>query len=796
MSLSLRVIFNEKKFNKKMKFKSESKGSEVKEMIGKKITKNFDTKNYHLFIPHEKEGEFIPGEWIKETETLSSYGLINGSIIELKTFLIKIRVKTLSNTENILDINLQENVSNVISQIHKELSLPNPIEYYSLAKCGEFEYETKVLEKSKTLFEQDVCDGSAIIKCVESFYFEKFDQSFNEGDALTTRFECFRKNILSGNHLVGLDDALNFAALEMQIQIGNHDEKKHKPSFIKPKLYLSPLWVLVEGIEKDLIHAHSLIVGMSEKVAKERFVFHVYATKPFSTNFYNTKELVSKKKYKPFVVGITPEALIKYTEDRKTILSIIKIIDIKRFATTINSITFHYLNRAEKFQSFQFFCDQIMEIEELVKNYLSAAVKKKKANLLIQKQIDSQGKTESEYKPSQNKSHKLITESSKYQLEKLKESQNEVIQQSDIGFTNTQINQEILHSTQQLQDISFVSKSNITTRRDRDEFMTSNINEENQNSQPTDYSTISNDLDMSQLLSQKIDSNDLNAFISSKPNTSGNQFQSDYGISKPEQAFMSGNFQSEFETSNIENLMSTNYSEFTSQFGVADPQQISSPNLTTQQETKPNPQFIPQLPHDFSPHNKFDPSPLDFSTQSIEDLLKSDLTTMNQNQNQNQNQSNQTLQFMKTKIQSDLEKANSQTDIQQDPRLTTTALNSFLNTNYLNTTRINPIELNSTIMRSANFVKSFSIFVQIPESNEQSVHIGNVSTFIVNNSVNNLPQEINIREFLSKDSKFQIPNEYIVLNELANNTFIAFTKSQSKLQPNFENYKTRLSFFE
>ena len=69
---------------------------------------------------------------------------------------------------------------------------------------------------------------------------------------------------MNGTHKVSLEDAIELAAIRVQIQFGNHDETKHKKGFLDMKEMVPLEYRKVPGIEKKIYAEHRKLMGMTE----------------------------------------------------------------------------------------------------------------------------------------------------------------------------------------------------------------------------------------------------------------------------------------------------------------------------------------------------------------------------------------------------------------------------------------------------------------------------------------------------------------------------------------------------
>ncbi len=88
------------------------------------------------------------------------------------------------------------------------------------------------VDHGKTLREQGIVEADVLLLKRKYFY---SDANIDSRDPvqLNLLYEQAREAILDGTHPVRLEDAVQFAALQLQVQYGNFKEQTHKPGMIE-----------------------------------------------------------------------------------------------------------------------------------------------------------------------------------------------------------------------------------------------------------------------------------------------------------------------------------------------------------------------------------------------------------------------------------------------------------------------------------------------------------------------------------------------------------------------------------
>lgn len=88
------------------------------------------------------------------------------------------------------------------------------------------------VDHSKTLREQGIVETDILLLKRKYFY---SDANIDSRDPiqLNLLYQQAREAILNGTHPVRLEDAVQFAAFQVQVQFGDHKELNHKPGFLE-----------------------------------------------------------------------------------------------------------------------------------------------------------------------------------------------------------------------------------------------------------------------------------------------------------------------------------------------------------------------------------------------------------------------------------------------------------------------------------------------------------------------------------------------------------------------------------
>ena len=88
------------------------------------------------------------------------------------------------------------------------------------------------VDHTKTLREQGI-DESEVLLLKRKLFFDVDKVDTSDPVQLNLLYEQAKVDILDGKHPVPIDDCIQFAAYQVQIQFGDHKEDKHKPGILE-----------------------------------------------------------------------------------------------------------------------------------------------------------------------------------------------------------------------------------------------------------------------------------------------------------------------------------------------------------------------------------------------------------------------------------------------------------------------------------------------------------------------------------------------------------------------------------
>jgi talin len=207
------------------------------------------------------------------------------------------------------------------------------------------------LEAPKTLQENFVKDDDVLI-LARKFWFSDANCSLDSPKELHLLFVQAKGMVLRGILPTTREQAIDLAALGIQIRFGNFDpEKVNKKGWFLPQEYMSLAHYKskkkLPDLEKDVAKEWKRKVGLTELNAKYRFLQTCRSLPTWGITHWRVEEKVITKKnappkWVPIRIGITRKTVLLLDEKTFEILKEWPIIKIKRWSASDQSFTLDF----------------------------------------------------------------------------------------------------------------------------------------------------------------------------------------------------------------------------------------------------------------------------------------------------------------------------------------------------------------------------------------------------------------------------------------------------------------------
>lgn len=211
--------------------------------------------------------------------------------------------------------------------------------------------------------------------------------------------------IVSGKIPCKLDEAIQLASLQCQVQFGNHEPDKHKPGFIKYIaviiIYSQTNWDSIKDfmppeyqkdkkdVEKKIYIEHRKLQGLNELSGKFRYVQLCRSLKTYGVTFFTVKEkMLNKNKLVVILLGVTRDSIMRVDAESKEILKTWPLTTLRRWAAAPNSFTLDFGDYADAYYSVQTTDGE--QISRLIGGYIDIIIKKRKETTRVTQDEEEQ----------------------------------------------------------------------------------------------------------------------------------------------------------------------------------------------------------------------------------------------------------------------------------------------------------------------------------------------------------------------------------------------------------------------
>eukprot|EP01119_Soliformovum_irregulare_P005210 TRINITY_DN1675_c0_g1_i1.p1 TRINITY_DN1675_c0_g1~~TRINITY_DN1675_c0_g1_i1.p1 ORF type:complete len:1447 (-),score=577.25 TRINITY_DN1675_c0_g1_i1:61-4401(-) len=313
MSLNLKINLPALGVTKIMRFSEQMSVNEVCKQVLEKT--NVGGKDHCLFQPSPPSDTTSVGRWLKPERTLEYYDLKTNDTVEYRKKHDVIKVGLIDGTLKSMLVDLSAPVSEVIDLVGEKLSLRNPEEF-------SFQVESKpgVWLKSQLPITEQVGSLDQTFLLKKKFFIHDVNVDTDDPVSLHLIYCQSRDDINNGKHAVTRDEAINFAALQCQVQMGDLKPDLHKPGYLEPKDILPPAHAKRDN-EKLVLQEWKKIVGMNDMHARLRYVQLCRSLKTYGMTTFKVKERVpGKKKLMDAILAFTRDSIIRMEYDTKRVI--------------------------------------------------------------------------------------------------------------------------------------------------------------------------------------------------------------------------------------------------------------------------------------------------------------------------------------------------------------------------------------------------------------------------------------------------------------------------------------------
>ncbi|KAJ3281672.1 Talin-1 [Borealophlyctis nickersoniae] len=413
--LSLKITVVELGLTKTIQFTGDMSVHEVCREIRDKFGDGAGGGDHGLLWPEE-------GKWLAPAKVLDYYELKSGDALEYRKKHRVLKVKMMDESLKTVLIDDSLPVSQIVEIVCDKIGITNPEEYSLLPevlpagwnegkapqaqvklKSGKEMLagdESRWLNPEKTLREQGLTESDTVI-LKKKFFFTDQNIDRNDPVQLNLLYNQAKEMIVSGRHPCTAEEASQFAAIQMQVQHGNHEPDKHKSGFVNLKEFLPPEYRKNKDVEKRIYVDHGKLQGLTELNAKFRYVQLSRSLKTYGITFFSVKEPHPKKKNTkvPILLGVTKQSVVKLDINTKEILKEWRLSTLRRWAASGNSFTMDLGDYANDYYTVE--TNEGEQISALISGYIDIILKKRKeAEKVVEIEEEEQATMEEYVAPS------------------------------------------------------------------------------------------------------------------------------------------------------------------------------------------------------------------------------------------------------------------------------------------------------------------------------------------------------------------------------------------------------------
>jgi len=232
------------------------------------------------------------------------------------------------------------------------------------------------VDHGKTLREQGI-DETEILLLRRKYFYSDANVDARDPVQLNLLYEQAKEAILDGTHPVPLETAVQFAAIQVQIQFGDHKEDKHKPGMLADLKEFLPLsFMKVRNVEKKIFSEHRSLMGTSEIDSKYKYVKLARGLPTFGVHFFLAKEKQKgRNKLVPRLLGVTKDSVLRLDEKTKEILKTWPLTTVRRWAASPNVFTLDFGDYQDQYYSVQ--TTEGEQISALIAGYIDIILKRR-----------------------------------------------------------------------------------------------------------------------------------------------------------------------------------------------------------------------------------------------------------------------------------------------------------------------------------------------------------------------------------------------------------------------------------
>jgi talin len=350
------------------------------------------------------------GKWLDSNKILGYFDFRQNDMVEYRKKHRLMGVKVIDGALKTLLLDESLSVSKLTEEICNHVGLCNANEY-SLAVEVEEKTETGVLFKRSrdtlnekwlkpyaTLSGQGITANLPFVILRKKFFFS--DQSIDQEDLvqLNIVYQQSRLSVLRNDYLITTYEAINFAALQCQIQLGNYQPNIHIPTLLNLEEFVARDFIKKRDLEKKIFNEYSKLTDLSPIDAQYRYVQLCRSLKLYGVTFFLISESDSKKNKTKRLLGISRDGITIVDHETRQVINKWSLYNIRRWTSTPHTFTLDFGDYADK--NYIVYTIEGDLIAQFISGYVDIVVQKRKlAEKVMEDQCEDQDFAEEEVIP-------------------------------------------------------------------------------------------------------------------------------------------------------------------------------------------------------------------------------------------------------------------------------------------------------------------------------------------------------------------------------------------------------------
>lgn len=308
-------------------------------------------------------------KWLKKDKTLQSYDLKTGEEVQWKSRNRPIKVKLMDGTVKTVMIDESSSVEALISLVGNRIGLEKTEEYGLQIEGAE-----KWLNNNQSLQDQNVSEQT-VLKFKKRYFVDDLNVDKSDPIQLHLVYLQSRDAILTGEYPVQLEEAVQFASIQLQVEVGNYDPAVHndkwfrRPDFLPAAHHKKVQW-------KEIAKLWEKWANMNKVNAYYRYVQTCRQLPTYGITTFEVREKrEDKKKLQTVLLGVTRDSVMRMDFETKEVIKAYPLEHVRRWAAAKTTFTLDFGTYEKDYYTVE--TSKGEEISQLLSGYIDILLKRR-----------------------------------------------------------------------------------------------------------------------------------------------------------------------------------------------------------------------------------------------------------------------------------------------------------------------------------------------------------------------------------------------------------------------------------